>query len=188
MSGETFRNNIDQGQSGPDDGSYGAAMESGDPDQVTAAMDAVAQAEGLKNIPSSHVTEGTKFGVNAELEVATDKILAEADTKEPSAPAQEPVQEVTASAPAIESPAPTPLTAETPAEVPVAEAKAEQPAAKAQAPIAPENTDINLAGAQREAKSAEKKIECFLPDGSRFTGTPEEYNKAVKDYLDNIRN
>ena len=48
---------IDQGQSGPDDGGYAEAMESGDPERVEFAQAAVMRAEGLRNIPSSHIHE-----------------------------------------------------------------------------------------------------------------------------------
>jgi len=192
MSGESFPNtpNIDQGQSGPDDGGYSAAMESGDSEQVAAAMDAVAQATDLRDIPSSHVTEGTEFGVNADLEAVADKILAEADAKEASASAQEapaapapitaeaPTPEVAAAAPAVESPAPTPAAAETPAT---------QPAAEAPAAIAPEDTNIDLAQSHPEATSREKERDFTLPDGTHFHGTPEAFNQAVQDYLANIR-
>ena len=82
MSGESFPNtpNIDQGQSGSDDGGYAKIM----------SGETVAEApERDESTKFGTIAEGTEFGVNAELEAAADKILAEADAKAASAPTQE---------------------------------------------------------------------------------------------------
>ena len=81
--------------------------------------------------------------------------------------------------------------AEQPAEQP-AEQQAEQPAgqpAEQQAKQPKEPIDVDVSkisdNPPEEAVSIrDKKYSDFLPDGSAFFGTPEEYQKELQDYRD----
>ena len=84
-------------------------------------------------------------------------------------------------APQIETaPAQEPVVAKVPAETaPVAPIE--------QAPGAPETPIVDPYTDDTKANYAQEKIiECYLPNGTSFRGTPSEYNAAVKDYLDRI--